>query len=176
MHPRSAGHAFQGGICSGAARRRPEEGPAVGPRQASFRTFFPPFATPHVGRLDIRKPTSVGMLASSGVFVDFRRFRMPGLPMLNDRRGSEGSDPATEAQDDKPQPSCLSLPDRPTAGTKDQSHPARHKQGAHRAYSRLLTAGACATTQSESIGEPAMKVFTTGQVAKICKVAPRTVS
>jgi excisionase family DNA binding protein len=26
------------------------------------------------------------------------------------------------------------------------------------------------------IGEPAMKVFTTGQVAKICKVAPRTVS
>ena len=25
-------------------------------------------------------------------------------------------------------------------------------------------------------GEPAMKVFTTGQVAKICKVAPRTVS
>ena len=33
-------------------------------------------------------------------------------------------------------------------------------------------------TQSQSIfiGEPAMKVFTTGQVAKICKVAPRTVS
>jgi excisionase family DNA binding protein len=30
--------------------------------------------------------------------------------------------------------------------------------------------------QSESKGEPAMKVFTTGQVAKICKVAPRTVS
>jgi excisionase family DNA binding protein len=28
----------------------------------------------------------------------------------------------------------------------------------------------------ESYGEPAMKVFTTGQVAKICKVAPRTVS
>ena len=27
-----------------------------------------------------------------------------------------------------------------------------------------------------NIGEPAMKVFTTGQVAKICKVAPRTVS
>src|SRR4029077_12126471 len=27
-----------------------------------------------------------------------------------------------------------------------------------------------------SNGEPAMKVFTTGQVAKICKVAPRTVS
>jgi excisionase family DNA binding protein len=30
--------------------------------------------------------------------------------------------------------------------------------------------------QRESNGEPAMKVFTTGQVAKICKVAPRTVS
>ena len=28
----------------------------------------------------------------------------------------------------------------------------------------------------ESNGEPVMKVFTTGQVAKICKVAPRTVS
>jgi excisionase family DNA binding protein len=27
-----------------------------------------------------------------------------------------------------------------------------------------------------NIGEPAMKVFTTGQVAKFCKVAPRTVS
>jgi len=27
-----------------------------------------------------------------------------------------------------------------------------------------------------NIGEPAMKVFTTGQVAKLCKVAPRTVS
>ena len=34
------------------------------------------------------------------------------------------------------------------------------------------------TTQTNvrDIGEPAMKVFTTGQVAKICKVAPRTVS
>jgi excisionase family DNA binding protein len=34
------------------------------------------------------------------------------------------------------------------------------------------------TTQNNvrNIGEPAMKVFTTGQVAKICKVAPRTVS
>ncbi|MDR1925013.1 MAG: helix-turn-helix domain-containing protein [Planctomycetaceae bacterium] len=30
--------------------------------------------------------------------------------------------------------------------------------------------------KSKNIGEPAMKVFTTGQVAKICKVAPRTVS
>jgi len=30
--------------------------------------------------------------------------------------------------------------------------------------------------QANVIGEPAMKVFTTGQVAKICKVAPRTVS
>jgi len=29
---------------------------------------------------------------------------------------------------------------------------------------------------NEIYGEPAMKVFTTGQVAKICKVAPRTVS
>jgi excisionase family DNA binding protein len=31
-------------------------------------------------------------------------------------------------------------------------------------------------TNVRDIGEPAMKVFTTGQVAKICKVAPRTVS
>src|SRR6187399_143169 len=31
-------------------------------------------------------------------------------------------------------------------------------------------------SQRECTGEPAMKVFTTGQVAKICKVAPRTVS
>src|SRR5271156_4652321 len=30
--------------------------------------------------------------------------------------------------------------------------------------------------QRERFGEPEMKVFTTGQVAKICKVAPRTVS
>jgi excisionase family DNA binding protein len=30
--------------------------------------------------------------------------------------------------------------------------------------------------QTDSNGEPVMKVFTTGQVAKICKVAPRTVS
>ena len=32
------------------------------------------------------------------------------------------------------------------------------------------------TNVNSNIGEPAMKVFTTGQVAKICKVAPRTVS
>src|SRR5580765_7295478 len=31
-------------------------------------------------------------------------------------------------------------------------------------------------TSESKLGEPAMKVFTTGQVAKICKVAPRTVS
>jgi len=30
--------------------------------------------------------------------------------------------------------------------------------------------------QKVELGEPAMKVYTTGQVAKICKVAPRTVS
>jgi excisionase family DNA binding protein len=35
---------------------------------------------------------------------------------------------------------------------------------------------AAPSNPSESNGEPEMKVFTTGQVAKICKVAPRTVS
>src|SRR5437879_3247202 len=46
-----------------------------------------------------------------------------------------------------------------------------------RASSAGLSAGGVEFPhQRESIGEPAMKVFTTGQVAKICKVAPRTVS
>src|SRR5436190_61393 len=40
----------------------------------------------------------------------------------------------------------------------------------------LRRPGPSSQTSEESIGEPAMKVFTTGQVAKICKVAPRTVS
>jgi excisionase family DNA binding protein len=35
---------------------------------------------------------------------------------------------------------------------------------------------ASSKTKARVKGEPAMKVFTTGQVAKICKVAPRTVS
>src|SRR5512134_2930986 len=35
---------------------------------------------------------------------------------------------------------------------------------------------AAVSDNASHIGEPAMKVFTTGQVAKICKVAPRTVS
>src|SRR5215213_1786798 len=40
----------------------------------------------------------------------------------------------------------------------------------------MSKSGQAGKTQRERIGEPAMKVFTTGQVAKICKVAPRTVS
>ena len=39
-----------------------------------------------------------------------------------------------------------------------------------------LSLDCVAKDESMTNGEPAMKVFTTGQVAKICKVAPRTVS
>src|SRR5688500_20234088 len=72
------------------------------------------------------------------------------------------------------QPSCLR---RPASHSRHEGSKVRKTQaGAKRTTPRLLTAGRSATSQRESIGEPDMKVFTTGQVAKICKVAPRTVS
>src|SRR5687768_227014 len=52
---------------------------------------------------------------------------------------------------------------------------ANRKQGTTRVAARTATSD----NQTKSVkdnGERAMKVFTTGQVAKICKVAPRTVS
>jgi excisionase family DNA binding protein len=52
----------------------------------------------------------------------------------------------------------------------------RRKQGRTRRVGVMYGAGAATSNPSESNGEPPMKVFTTGQVAKICKVAPRTVS
>src|SRR5216117_3594650 len=65
--------------------------------------------------------------------------------------------------------------DCPTAGPKDRRE--RHSQTTgHEPPGGLRRPGPSSQTSEESIGEPAMKVFTTGQVAKICKVAPRTVS
>jgi excisionase family DNA binding protein len=58
-----------------------------------------------------------------------------------------------------------------TGENRQREHGAKRSQRAER-RSRLPPV----QNQSESKGEPAMKVFTTGQVAKICKVAPRTVS
>ena len=66
---------------------------------------------------------------------------------------------------------CYPQPARRTA-----KQPSQRKQGAELAPVRSSPDGAKFPNQANCIGEPAMKVFTTGQVAKICKVAPRTVS
>ena len=70
-------------------------------------------------------------------------------------------------------------PGVPQAGTETHAEtPAGStSKGLAAAVQELLSLCSAVTVHiSESNGEPAMKVFTTGQVAKICKVAPRTVS
>jgi excisionase family DNA binding protein len=62
----------------------------------------------------------------------------------------------------------------PTAGKKDRKT-GQQPQTRGSCFTGVTPTEAL-TSQRVTNGEPAMKVFTTGQVAKICKVAPRTVS
>ncbi len=84
---------FQGGICDrDGFAAGPHELLPVGPRTRASRATSHRFArrsrpsrTSGDSRLGWFSPTSPNS-------VDFRRCRMPGLPMLNERRGSEGTE------------------------------------------------------------------------------------
>jgi hypothetical protein len=53
--------------------------------------FFPPVCHAEIGGPDARLSQKMGMLASFLLFVDFRRCRMTGLPMLTVRPRIRGN-------------------------------------------------------------------------------------
>jgi hypothetical protein len=130
-----------------AACRRPhgERPSAHGPRPTDPQpagTSLRQFATPKSASTSIRLSRLAGLLATSPVFVDFRRCRMPGLPMLSDRHGSEGTEPKPQRSTKRqPRPRCSSLsghdprrhegprPTRPgTSKGRKQRHAAPHRR------------------------------------------------
>jgi hypothetical protein len=76
----------------------------------------------------------LGMLASFVLFVDFRRCRMTGLPMLTVRRGSEGTEPKPPKHNTSA-PTQMFEPDRqrPTPARWTETQSVRQEQGAQAA-------------------------------------------